>query len=382
MMHVKGIAAALLTGLLLVSPLADAIAASDATEMVYRANLGRAEDVKLLVDKGVSPDLTDPNGVPILALAAGRKDEEALNVVKALLRAKADINAVDTQGQTALFYAGKSGNGEVVNYLLEKGIDYNLMNDNGDTARTVAYRAGQPKMVETIDAFLVRQSEKVAKQYEDLNRELAVRYKQLDEDAQKQAEASQQAAAQAQQQIDEQQNSANAAQQELQKQQEQINQKQAEETESIEERRASPKFAKGMEGLAFQNCAFQYWSYCKDAKQTSEFPPDQLKRTIAAYKKQVISYTQTLQEYFALRPRYLDRISSDARSRIFYELDVMPSKIYRFEHGVCKQADMLARCQETAKLWGEKFTPPKAARSSGKGGKSSAAGTKPGKQRK
>ncbi len=355
MSDVKGRARRLglvLAGLMLAMPVAGTIAANTSqNEIVYRTNLGRADDVKILLSRGASANQTDANGVPLLSLAAARKDEEGLSVVKMLLDNGADINGVDAKGQTALFYAGKNGNRPVAELLLDRGINYNVTDDNGNIARTVAFRAGNPKIVDAIDAYVVSQSEKIARQYEELNRTLEERYNELNADAQKKEEHDKLVADEQAKQAEEQKLLATMT---AKQQQEYLRKKALTENSEIEKKRSSPEFNRGMEGLAFQNCAFQYWSYCKEAGQSSELTPEQLDIAIDAYKGQIISYSKLLADFFVLQNKYVNNISQSARKRIFDHLDNMPSKTYRFEQGVCKQADMMTRCQAVASLWNQK----------------------------
>ena len=88
------------------APPAKVTSAPDVTarnEIIYRANLGRADDVELLIKQGGSPNQASSEGVPILSLAAARRDAEGINVVKRLIKLGANINGRDSKGQTALF---------------------------------------------------------------------------------------------------------------------------------------------------------------------------------------------------------------------------------------------------------------------------------------
>lgn len=168
-------------------------------EAIYRASLGRADDVRLLLNQGASPDLTNDDGTPLLALAAARKDSEAIPVMKVLLEKGANINAKDKQGRTALFAASQQSIIPNIQFLLDNNINYYAIDNKGDVARTVAFREGRPDIVAIMDNFVKAQSVKVAKQYEEANAALAARYaeqkKQQDEAAAAAAAAATAAAA-------------------------------------------------------------------------------------------------------------------------------------------------------------------------------------------
>jgi len=144
----------------------DAFAVDQETkdEIVYRANLGRADDVKLLVEKGVSPDQVDGKGVPLISLAAVRTDPEGENVLKTLLEIGANINAVDHSGQTALFYAAKANNVKSVKFLLDHKADLQIIDFNGNTARATAALAGNLNIVQIMDDYVRAQNAKIAEQ--------------------------------------------------------------------------------------------------------------------------------------------------------------------------------------------------------------------------
>lgn len=127
--------------------------ASARSDFIYRVNLGRADDVRLLMRQGSSPNQLSGEGVPVLCLAAGRVDPEGVNVTQALLEAGANLNGRDGKGQTALFYAAKAGNIATINYLLDAGIDMYALDNNGDVARTIAHRSGQQEALKAIDDY-------------------------------------------------------------------------------------------------------------------------------------------------------------------------------------------------------------------------------------
>lgn len=157
-------------------------------EIIYRTNLGRADDVQILIKQGADPNTKNGNGVPLLCLAASRKDSQARAVVRTLLDAGADIDIRDNLGQSALFYAVKKDNIEVVQFLLSKGINYYAIDNNGDIARNIAYKDGHKDIFEALDNFVKQQNDERNKQYEDLNKQIQQRYQEQEDNAKKQQE--------------------------------------------------------------------------------------------------------------------------------------------------------------------------------------------------
>jgi hypothetical protein len=151
------------------------------SEMVYRTNLGRADDLDLLLKQGGNVRAVDNNGVGLLFLAAARKDPEGLSVLHKLIENGIDINSRDSSGRTALFYAARSGNAEMVQYLLDSGVDAYTPDKSGEMARNFAYRAGNTEIVTLMDNFARKKVEQVNSAYEQINRDLLERYRELEE---------------------------------------------------------------------------------------------------------------------------------------------------------------------------------------------------------
>lgn len=324
-------------------------------ELIYRANLGRAADIKLLLSQGASANEKNDDGVPVLALASARKDDEGINVVKMLVSNGADVNATDKMKQTPLFYAAKMGNKDVVQYLLEQKTNYYAADANGDVARTIAYRANHPEIVTQMDNFVKGESAKVAQQYEDLNKKM-----QQQSAEEKATQAAQAAAAEAAKQKEltpeekeaEAQKAAEAA-------------KQAEEESKkaeAERQKKLDQMQQAVRELSFQNCAYQYWYYCQSTKQTTELGEEKLAKTIDDYKTKIKATGDTITNNYTVKPNYIDHISQPSKQQIFDEINVMPSKTYRHENGVGTNADMEKRCNLIAAQWdvgkkGETVTP-------------------------
>lgn len=308
-------------------------------EIVYRANLGRADDVKLLISQGVSPDTKDAKDVPILSLASLRKDDEGINVVKALIEAGADVNATDPDGQTALFYAARSGNGLAVRELLASGIEYYHMDNRGNIARTIAHNRGHSGILEYMDDFVRNETERVMQEYYALRDKLLERYDEQQRNYEEFLKQAQQAAITNNKQ----------AQTALQEQQARMKKEQ----EALEMRRSSEEYVKIQKNIAFESCAFQYWTFCQDTGTRTEFSLEQLLAAIEAHKMNTIKLMTEAQKTYQTAPGILDSITENAKRRIFNELQDMPSKIYRRERGVGSQADMRTRCQIIATRWNE-----------------------------
>lgn len=312
-------------------------------EIVYRASLGRADDVKLLIEQGASPNATNSESTPLLSLAAIRTDSEAIPVIDALLVGSADINAKDALGQTALFHAARVNNEDIVMHLLEKGIDYYRTDNNGDVARNIAHKEGFSQLVAKMDGFVVDQSKKVQKQYEDYNRMLQKRYdeqRRIVEEYESQEEGE-----------------AGLGEEEYQKALQKMENIRAEREKVAMENRTQPTFEEDLRKLSYTMCAFQYWSYCRSVRLTTEIKGGALDKEIDTYAVQIPALSKFLTSEYMLEKPYVDSIAERAQKRIFYQLEKMPSNTYRFQEGVGKIADVETRCQRIAGYWNVELTP-------------------------
>jgi ankyrin repeat protein len=91
-------------------------------------------------DKGTSEEMK-------LIQVAGEGDTET---VKALLKSRADVNAQDLFGRTALIMATFEVHPAVVQVLLQAGAKVNVKNNNGDTALAVATAWGHNEVIEIL----------------------------------------------------------------------------------------------------------------------------------------------------------------------------------------------------------------------------------------
>ena len=117
---------------------------SGQSALLYAATVGNLEAVRLLLKNGADPDVRSPDGdTPILALAAwkdiqGEYGPLFIQATRILLDAKADVNAVNKDGNTALIYAAHRNNAKLVKLLLERGADPARTDKDGLTARRTA----------------------------------------------------------------------------------------------------------------------------------------------------------------------------------------------------------------------------------------------------
>ena len=106
---------------------------------LYRAvNRGNVKVVQLLLAHGANPNERNPNGIPLLIVVTADKSNPDL--LAAFLKARIDVNAADSSGQTALYYAVRDGRKDLAEMLLTAGADPNLRSHDGQTPLDLAKR--------------------------------------------------------------------------------------------------------------------------------------------------------------------------------------------------------------------------------------------------
>ena len=118
------------------------------TPFLQAAKVADAGMMRLLVELGADPSLTTDEGVTPLMAAAGvgiwkigenpGTNEDALAAVELAWELGNDVNAADTNGDTALHGAIHRGAGNIVRFLVEKGANIDAVNGKGWSPLSVA----------------------------------------------------------------------------------------------------------------------------------------------------------------------------------------------------------------------------------------------------
>lgn len=105
---------------------------------------GEPGTVELFLDAGMSPNVRDAAGRPVLVSAASNGSD---NISSKLLSKGADVNGRDNNGTTALMEAAQNDHTETTMVLLENGADVDLRDNKGQTALLRAAARGRSKIV-------------------------------------------------------------------------------------------------------------------------------------------------------------------------------------------------------------------------------------------
>ena len=118
------------------------------TPFLQAAKLGDIPYMRLLLEHGADASIKTEEGATPLMAAAGvgiwqvgesaGSNEDAFEAVKLSFEAGNDVNAVDTNGYTALHGAAHRGSTDIVRFLVEKGANLNAVNALGWTPWIIA----------------------------------------------------------------------------------------------------------------------------------------------------------------------------------------------------------------------------------------------------
>jgi ankyrin repeat protein len=128
---------------------ADTIASKD-LRLVEAAKARNSAAAVTLLQKRVDPNIAEPDGTTALHWAV-RYDEAML--VDRLIKAGANVNAVNRYGVTPIALACESASGAVVEHLLKAGVNANATGPLGETALHTCAHAGN---VDSAKALLAR----------------------------------------------------------------------------------------------------------------------------------------------------------------------------------------------------------------------------------
>ncbi|HEX5887734.1 MAG TPA: ankyrin repeat domain-containing protein [Pyrinomonadaceae bacterium] len=134
------------------------------TALMKAASRGDVGVVGALVENGANVNAVDSKGSNALFYALDREntaygDERAtlparrLEIARRLLLTRSlDVNAQNSDGETALIRAVRLQNVEMIRSLLERGADANRSDVFGDTAATLAYASGKAEIEQLLPA--------------------------------------------------------------------------------------------------------------------------------------------------------------------------------------------------------------------------------------
>ncbi len=148
--------------LLFTSSTVHALSKSD--ELAYRVRFSSPNDVQILLDKGADPNQVNEVGLPMVSVAASRKDNDAVPVLRTLIEAGADVNAGGRNNQYPIIIAARENNLMMVRYLLHNtDVDVTVRDLNGLLPVEIADYYGSEKVLGLINHITEKRLEEERK---------------------------------------------------------------------------------------------------------------------------------------------------------------------------------------------------------------------------
>ncbi len=125
-------------------------------EMPYRVAYGNAGDVALLLKKGANANGVNEVGWPLVSVAAARSDNQTIPILENLVSNGADLNKGGPSNQYPIIIAARTGNAELMRFLLDHNVRLDVTDTNGATALQIAVHNNERNVVEILEELRKR----------------------------------------------------------------------------------------------------------------------------------------------------------------------------------------------------------------------------------
>jgi len=133
----------------------DAATSDGQTALMLAAIHGQAGVVKLLLENGADAEAANSRGLTAIHFAVSSSREEGrLAILEALLATGADVDEEANDGSTPLMLAASAGSVETVNFLLTRKANINATDTHGNTALILALKSYAGSQREIIQELL------------------------------------------------------------------------------------------------------------------------------------------------------------------------------------------------------------------------------------
>jgi ankyrin repeat protein len=112
--------------------------------------------VRILLEKGADPNTSDSEGRnALMVMSLEKRSENAVELIaETLLNAGCDVNAADSKGRTPLMYAAIFERPGVINLLLKRGANINVKDHDGLSALDWAKKSGNIEILRPLYSSL------------------------------------------------------------------------------------------------------------------------------------------------------------------------------------------------------------------------------------
>ncbi|WP_406655755.1 ankyrin repeat domain-containing protein [Methanolobus sp. ZRKC2] len=136
-----------------------------ATPLHYSSHLGNLEITRLFINSGANIHASGEVGTPLLVAASSLHDlgytsnwdeieSEKVKIIKLLIENGADVNVINSEGETPLHLAAGSGSLKIVKLLIENGGDVNALDNKMNTPLHFVVEYGEYRDEEVVKLLL------------------------------------------------------------------------------------------------------------------------------------------------------------------------------------------------------------------------------------
>ncbi len=123
----------------------------------YAAKKGNIEFLKMLVEKGVDPKITNQEGGNAILYASQgtRNSQNSLETYKFIENLSVEVNVVGDKGRNPLhFVAYRNENLDIFSYFIKKGVNVNLQDDGGGSPFMNAANSNDLKVIQFLSNYV------------------------------------------------------------------------------------------------------------------------------------------------------------------------------------------------------------------------------------
>jgi ankyrin repeat protein len=112
------------------------------------AKSGNVESVKKLLRDGAQPDMKNGRSVTPLWIAASWGHKAIVELLAQ--REDVNVNSLSVAGRPPIFWPSARGNEAIVSLLMAAGADPRFVDENGETAASIARKRGHERVVQIL----------------------------------------------------------------------------------------------------------------------------------------------------------------------------------------------------------------------------------------
>ena len=119
--------------------------------LISKAAFGSAADFNILLERGANPKAVNASDVPVIFLAALRRDDDAPKMVAELLKRGADVNSVNPNGEIIVLEVARKGRADVLKQLINaNAVLWKAHDAKNQTIDKIAAERGDKEIIDIV----------------------------------------------------------------------------------------------------------------------------------------------------------------------------------------------------------------------------------------